>query len=81
MPPKAGQIALCAHQSHSLPGRGRQSPAALARSIACHSALILRSVARRSASSGAYLTISPLPRYMSCSSLGTLPWLRHSTSA
>ena len=62
VPPNAGQMGLCAHQSHSRPGRGRQSRAARARSMACQTASTLRSVARRSASSGSYRTISPLPR-------------------
>ena len=52
VPPNSGHSALWLHQSHSLLGRGRQSPAARARSMACHSAATLRSVASRSASSG-----------------------------
>jgi len=48
----AGQSALCRHQSHSLPGRGRKSPVSRAREIAAQSALSFRSVASRSASSG-----------------------------
>ena len=81
VPPNAGQMGLCAHQSQTRLGRGRQSPDSRARSMARHSASTLRSVARRSASSGWYLRISPLPRYMSCSSRGTAPRIRHSTRA
>src|SRR5689334_1750768 len=50
--PNSGHSALWLHQSHSLLGRGRQSPASLARSMAFHSAATLRSVASRSDSSG-----------------------------
>ena len=52
VPPNAGQSALCLHQSHSLPGRGRKSPVSRAREIAAQSAFSFRSVASRSASSG-----------------------------
>ena len=52
VPPNSGHSALWLHQSQSLLGRGRQSPASLARSMAFHSAATLRSVASRSDSSG-----------------------------
>ena len=65
MPPNSGHSALWLHQSHSLLGLGRQSPAARARSMACHSAVILRSVATRSDSSGTYRRIWLSARYMS----------------
>ena len=53
VPPNSGQRTLWSHQSQSRPARGRQSPVSIARRMACHNASTLRSVARRSASSGA----------------------------
>ena len=52
VPPQAGQIALNEHQSQARDRLGCHSRSSSACRIASHSALTLRSVASRSASSG-----------------------------